>query len=99
MASRLHRHLLDRFGCSLGLLEPLRLDPNVLQPDWARDLESRFLQLDPAEGHAPEALPGKKAPPLRRQTAIGWLAAGGFKQSAILQGRRQHGGSDGGTGL
>lgn len=76
LGSRLHRRLLDRFGADQGLLEPLRLDPKALPKERAQELESRLRALDPAEGYAPEALPGALSPPVRRQSAIGWLAAG-----------------------
>ncbi|MCS6911862.1 MAG: hypothetical protein RMK29_12000 [Myxococcales bacterium] len=76
LASRLHRQLMERFGLPLGLFEPLQWDPEQLPAAAARDLEARLRGLDPAEGYAPAVVPGLRSPPLRRQTALGWLVAG-----------------------
>ncbi len=85
LASRLHRRLLDRFGLSLGLFDPVRLDLSRLPEREARALRLRFLALDPAEGYAPTEEPvGGKIGPLQvteRQTALSWLMAGSVIES------------------
>lgn len=54
LGSQLHRRLVERFHCSLGLFEPLQLHfPQISDPVLARGLRARLLTLDPAEGYAP----------------------------------------------
>ena len=78
LQSRLHRRVVERFALSLGIFEPLRLDPATLSTDRARNLFVRLSALDAGQGHAPEVLTrkgGQSLSPLR-QHVLGWLAAG-----------------------
>ncbi|MBP8196514.1 MAG: hypothetical protein KAY55_05040, partial [Deltaproteobacteria bacterium] len=59
MSSRLHRRVVERFALSLGIFEPLQLDPAQLSEDRARNLFVRLRALDAGQGHAPELLPRK----------------------------------------
>lgn len=85
LASRLHGVLVERFGRSQGIFDPLRLRLSALPPREARALRASLLRLDPAEGYAPEDLsaPTTGDPHLsralrapERQPALGWLMAG-----------------------
>ncbi len=78
LSSRLHRRVVERFGLSLGMFEPLRLDPSLLPVDRARNLYVRLSALDAGQGHAPEVLARKEGQSLSplRQHVLGWLAAG-----------------------
>lgn len=92
LASRLHRRLIQRFVHPLGLFEPLRLDLGMLPPARARDLYSRLVGLDAAEGYAPEwqQPAAGQAHPLGRQHVIGWLAAGTIIESSPADRLRNH---------
>jgi len=92
LASRLHRRLIQRFVHPLGLFEPLRLDLSMLPPARARDLYSRLVGLDAAEGYAPEwqQQEAGQAHPLGRQHIIGWLAAGTVIESSPADRLRNH---------
>lgn len=78
MSSRLHRRVVERFALSLGIFEPLQLDPAQLSEDRARNLFVRLRALDAGQGHALELLPCKTGQNLAalRQHVLGWLAAG-----------------------
>ena len=92
LASRLHRRLVDRFGASMGLFEPLRLDLSQLPPVLARSLHSRLSGLDPAAGYAPDSLsrlPGQSLPSMRVH-ALGWLAAGSVIEGTPAWRARHH---------
>lgn len=92
LASRLHRRMIQRFVHPLGLFEPLRLDLSMLPPSRARDLYSRLIGLDSAEGYAPEwqQPAAGQAHPLGRQHVIGWLAAGAVIESTPADRLRNH---------
>jgi hypothetical protein len=92
LSSRLHRRLMERMSCSLGLFEPLRLDLSSLRPELARSLHVRLLALDDGQGYAPELLarqPGQTHP-ARRQHALGWLSAGTVIESVPALRQRHH---------
>jgi hypothetical protein len=78
LSSRLQRRMVERFGLSLGMFEPLRLDPSLLSVERARNLYVRLSALDAGQGHAPEVLTRKEGQSLSplRQHVLGWLAAG-----------------------
>lgn len=105
LASRLHGALVDRFGRSQGLFDPLRLRLSQLDPQRAHSLRASLLRLDPAEGYAPEDLSAPSASPsspagekminraLRapeRQPALGWLMAGAVLESLPASRARHH---------
>jgi hypothetical protein len=92
LSSRLHRRLIQRFVHPLGLFEPLRLDLGMLPPARARNLYSRLVGLDAAEGYAPEwqQQTAGQAHPLGRQHVIGWLAAGTVIESSPADRMRNH---------
>ncbi|HNI60350.1 MAG TPA: hypothetical protein PKW11_10425 [Pseudomonadota bacterium] len=92
LKSRLHRRMLERFALSLGLFEPLRLDPALIGDDKARSLLIRLLALDAGQGYAPEPLPrkaGQSFAPLRLHV-LGWLAAGAVLEQSPAQRVRHH---------
>jgi hypothetical protein len=92
LSSRLHRRLIDRLNCSLGLFEPLRLDVAALKPEEARSLHVRLQALDAGQGYVPELLarqPGQSHP-ARRQHALGWLAAGTVLEAVPAARQRHH---------
>jgi hypothetical protein len=92
LSSRLHRRLMERMSCSLGLFEPLRLDLDALTPELARSLHVRLQALDEGQGYAPEPLarqPGQSHP-ARRQHALGWLAAGTVLEGVPAARERNH---------
>lgn len=92
LKSRLHRRMLERFALSLGLFEPLRLDPSLLGEDKARSLLIRLTALDAGQGYAPEPLPRKSGHsfvPLRLHV-LGWLAAGAVIEQSPAQRARHH---------
>lgn len=92
LASRLHQRLAERFSCSLGLFEPLRLELSLLESRRAGDLYGRLLSLDPGQGYAPEwreRVPGRTHPPARL-SAIGWLAAGSVLETTPAWRVRNH---------
>jgi hypothetical protein len=92
LTSRLHRRLIDRMGCSLGLFEPLRLDVDKLSPEQARSLHVRLQALDDGQGYAPESLARQagQSHPARRQHVLGWLAAGSVIESVPAARERHH---------
>lgn len=92
LSSRLHRRLVDRFGHSLGLFEPLRLDFAKLPEPLARSLHTRLFGLDAASGYAPEELPRPAGQVLRpmRLHALGWLAAGSVLEATPSWRTRHH---------
>lgn len=92
LASRLHRRLVDRFGHSQGLFEPLRLDFSKLAEPLARSLHTRLISLDAAAGYAPEALPrqpGQVLSPMRLH-ALGWVSAGSVLEATPAWRTRHH---------
>ena len=92
LSSRLHRRLIERLSCSLGLFEPLRLEVAALKPEQARSLHVRLQTLDDGQGYAPELLarqPGQSHPG-RRQHALGWLAAGTVIEAVPAARQRNH---------
>lgn len=92
LSSRLHRRMVERFGLSLGMFEPLRLDPSLLQIDRARNLYVRLSALDAGQGHAPEVLARKEGQSLSplRQHVLGWLAAGSVLETTPAVRVRHH---------
>lgn len=92
LASRLHRRLMERFGCSLGLFEPLRLELGALPESAGQALFVRFSGLDPAEGYAPELTaltPGRRLPAARAHV-LGWLGAGTVSENLPAIRERHH---------
>lgn len=92
LSSRLHRRLVDRFGHSLGLFEPLRLDFAQLPEPLGRSLHTRLFGLDAASGYAPEELPRPAGQTLRpmRLHALGWIAAGSVLEATPSWRTRHH---------
>lgn len=92
LKSRLHRRMVERFAHSLGLFEPLRLDPEQLGEEKARGLFLRLMTLDAGQGHAPESMPRKSGQILAplRQHVLGWLAAGAVLEQLPAQRVRHH---------
>ena len=78
LKSRLHRRMLERFALSLGLFEPLRLDPALIGEDKARSLLIRLLALDAGQGYARiryRAKAGQSFAPCDYMCLAGWLPA------------------------
>lgn len=92
LSSRLHRRLIDRFGYSLGLFEPLRLNLSTLPEDRARSLHVGMLALDGGQGYAPESLARTSGQSLqsRQQHILGWLTAGSVLETLPTSRERHH---------
>jgi len=92
LGSRLHRRAVERFALSLGIFEPLRLDPLLLSEERARNLYVRLTALDAGQGHAPELMPRKEGQSLAplRQHLLGWLAAGAVLETHPAPRVRHH---------
>ena len=92
LKSKLHRRTLDRFALSLGLFEPLSLDPALLDSEHRQDLVLRLLSLDAGQGHAPwilERKSGQSVAPMG-QTVLGWLSAGAALEQTPTDRVRHH---------
>jgi hypothetical protein len=79
LASSLHKRLVERFGRSLGLYEPLTLPDE--RSTARRELNRRLAQLDPEGGYQPDR---------DRLTAIGWLTAGAALEGVPAARNRHH---------
>ncbi len=91
LASRLHRRMIQRFVHPLGLFESLRLDLNAMSEPQARNLYGRLVNLDPAQGYAPDWQPdGTHVLPQGRQHVLGWLAAGSVIENVPAARMRNH---------
>jgi hypothetical protein len=81
LASRLHQVLINAFGRSLGLFEPLALEMANTSTD-AKLLWQRLMLLDPAQGYRP----GTRGD----QSALGWLSAGAVLAETPAEEGRHH---------
>jgi len=81
LGSRLHQVLINAFGRSLGLFEPLVLDKKNASTD-ALLLWQRLILLDPAQGYRP----GSRGD----QSALGWLSAGAVLAETPAEEGRHH---------
>lgn len=81
LVSRLHQILINAFGRSLGLFEPLVLEKENASND-AQLLWQRLMLLDPAQGYRP-SMKGD-------QSALGWLSAGAVLAETPAENGRHH---------
>jgi hypothetical protein len=82
LASSFHRVLTQRFGRSLGALEPLALQSKLLSGDMRQNLWARLAALDPAGGYRPDVDGGN--------TAMAWVTAGAVLAESPPERGRNH---------